>query len=72
MSGRELVGTVHYGILDARLMDDQSTANMAHIVGIDPSLRQALNAASRIHRNPRANQVNLNSVVCQRDNDESS
>jgi hypothetical protein len=46
MSGRELVGTVHYGILDARLMDDQSTANVAQIIGIDPALRQALAGVS--------------------------
>jgi hypothetical protein len=29
MSGRELVGAVHYGLSDGRLMDDQSTANIA-------------------------------------------
>jgi hypothetical protein len=71
MSGRELVGTVHYGILDARLMDDQSTVNMAQIIGIDPALRQALNSASRMHRLKPA-QISPNGGDNQGDKKESS
>jgi hypothetical protein len=36
MSGRDLVGAIHYGIMGGRLMDDQSTANFAHLVRHDP------------------------------------
>jgi len=36
MSGRDLVGAVHYGIMGGRLMDEQSTANLAHLVRPSP------------------------------------
>lgn len=46
MNPRDLVGAIHYAILDARLMDDQSTVNVAQAIGIDPALRGPLLAIS--------------------------
>jgi hypothetical protein len=71
MSVYQLVGAIHLGVQDARLMDDQSTANMAQIIRIDPALRQALAGVSQKMRKPIGQTVEGEDGNS-KDNDESS
>jgi len=72
MSGFQLAGAIHLGVQDARLLDDQSTVNMAQIIRIDPALRQDLLNASRKMGQTRQAQISINSGDNQRDKNESS
>ncbi len=47
MSAFQLAGITKHTVETARLRDDQSTANVAQLIGIDPALRQALSGLSR-------------------------
>ena len=72
MSGFQLAGAIHLGVQDARLMYEQSTVNIAQIIGLDPELRSGILALNSKNKQIGSAQINLNSGDNQRDNNESS
>jgi hypothetical protein len=41
-SGYQLAGIIHLGVQDARLLDDQSTVNVAQVIQVTPESREAM------------------------------
>jgi hypothetical protein len=72
MSAYQLAGITKHTVETARLMDDQSTVNIAQIIGHDPTTRSMMLSASRKNSQLSPAQISPNGGDNQRDNNEPS